>query len=241
MSDPMFYFPGLSEAVDTATLDPQEAGHAASARRLDIGDRICLFDGQGTLGHATVSAVNRRARILEARVEQRLHVPAPRPRIELACALPKGDRQAVLLDIATQLGMIVFTPLECERSAVKRTAAVNRRWQRICLEACKQSRRAYLPAVRNPGRPAEVVGEAARAGRTIWVAHPSEMSRSLDHGDESADALLVVVGPEGGFTDEEVLQMQRAGAHIISLGSAMFRVETAAIALLAFVALRPGH
>ncbi|MFB3088665.1 MAG: 16S rRNA (uracil(1498)-N(3))-methyltransferase [Acidiferrobacterales bacterium] len=71
-------------------------------------------------------------------------MPAPQPRIELACALPKGGRQSILLEMATQLGINVFWPLQCERSSVKPGATASRRWQRICVEACKQSRQGWL-------------------------------------------------------------------------------------------------
>ena len=124
----------------------------AGLRRLAVGDNIWLFDGHGTLGRAKISTIDRRKSVLQATIDECRVVPAPRPRIELACALPKGERQSILLEMATQLGINAFWPLQCERSIVKPGANTSRRWQRICVEACKQRRWPHLPVIHEPVR-----------------------------------------------------------------------------------------
>lgn len=96
MSDPMFYCPELTGAGDTVTLQESEARHVAGSRRLKIGDGLCLFNGRGTIGRATIENIDRRGKTIVAKVEECQVVPAPTPRIELACALPKGERLAIL-------------------------------------------------------------------------------------------------------------------------------------------------
>lgn len=235
ISESMFYCPGLSPGVDGATVDGEEARHILTSRRLKVGDAIWLFDGRGTVGRATIVAREGRTRTLRVQVHEREFIPLARPHVELACALPKGDRQAVLLDMATQLGMTGFRPLLCERSIVRPGPQAARRWQRICLEACKQSRRPHLPAIHAELTPAQTVALAG-SDCTVWVADQKGMplpGRPLPEKEQ----LLIMVGPEGGFTDAEMTSIAESGAQVISLGTGVLRVETAAIALLSHIML----
>ena len=168
--------------------------------------------------------------------------PPPRPALHLACALPKGDRQQVLLDMATQLGMTQFTPLHCERSVVKPGANSPARWKKICLEACKQSRRLHLPAMESLATVKNVTARAVAGGARVWIAHPAEDARALiDAVSLTPGDVTVLVGPEGGFTPEEVNQAIAQGAGFISLGKPILRIETAAVALLSAFASVPAR
>ena len=232
MSDPIFYCAELTGRGDTITLQGPEARHVAGSRRLKVGDGICLFDGRGTIGRATIESIDRRAKTIVAKVEESQAVPAPTPSIELACALPKGERLAVLLDMTTQLGMTAFRPLECERSVVKLGATAHARWQRICAEACKQSRRPHLPTIHLPATPAQVLADTN--GCDIWVADPTGVQiTDLDAGKASG-RLLLMVGPEGGFSENERAHLLRAGVQMINLGDSILRIETAAVVLTSY-------
>src|SRR3990167_7743800 len=198
MAEPLFYSEHLADPGATLTLTGDEARHAAASRRLQVGETLWLFDGRGGLVRTTLLHVTARGRALDLRIEERRTEPPPKPAIHLACALPKGDRQNVLLDIATQLGMTLFTPLVCERSVVKPGANSIERWRRVCLEACKQSRRTYLPELRSPATPREVMARSARGTETVWVAHPSAKAVSVSSAikqNASAD-VTILVGPE---------------------------------------------
>jgi 16S rRNA (uracil1498-N3)-methyltransferase len=234
MAEPLFYSEHLADSGATLTLTGDEAHHAATSRRLHAGDTLWLFDGRGGVARTTLLDVTQRGRALELRIEERSSEPAPKPAIHLACALPRGDRQNVLLDMATQLGMTQFTPLVCERSVVQPGARSIERWQRICLEACKQSRRFYLPDIQPPATLRAVTERAAAQGNDIWIAHPAAQAISLACAvsQSAADAITILVGPEGGFTETEVSQAA-AQTRILKLGSAILRIETAAVALVA--------
>ncbi len=236
--EPMFYCPELSAAAGELTLSGEEARHAHSARRLAAGDTLWLFDGRGTIARAAVRAFERRTGTLRLALAKREQVALPWPQITLACALPKGERQAVLLDMATQLGMSSFRPLICERSVVRPGPSAQRRWERICLQACKQSRRAHLPAIEEPLTPARVPALAAD-GYRIWLADPEGAAIATCTARATLpDRLLLVVGPEGGFTPTELKVFDAAGAQRVSLGRGILRIETAALALLAHLRLR---
>ena len=233
MTEPLFYAEHLPDTGATFMLTGDEAHHAAASRRLAPGDTLWLFDGRGGLARATLGQITKRGHELALRIEERCTELPAKPSIHLACALPKGDRQSVLLDMATQLGMTRFTPLVCERGVVKPGAHSPERWRRICLEACKQSRRVYLPDIHEPASPAKVVV----SHRGAWIAHPSGVAAGELLAGTSPEALTLLVGPEGGFTEEEVRQAVDQGARAVSLGPAILRIETAAIGLLAVISL----
>lgn len=235
MAEPLFFLESLPETGVTATLAGEEAHHAIAARRLKAGDTLWLFDGRGTLARATLIEIAARRRELALRVEERRTEPPAKPSIRLACAPPKGDRAAVLLDMATQLGMARFTPLACEHSVVQPGANAATRWRRVCLEACKQSRRLHLPTIEESAVPAEVARRARAAGDSVWLAHPSPQAATFEARGE---ALTILIGPESGFTEAEVRACVEAGAKVFTLGAAILRIETAAVAALAVVALR---
>jgi 16S rRNA (uracil1498-N3)-methyltransferase len=231
----MFYAEFLPQPGERLALKGDEANHAIGARRMRVGEMLALFDGRGTHARATLTALDPRRRELEMEIVERAEAPLPRPRLHLACALPKGDRQSVLLDMATQLGMQRFTPLECQRSVVKAGDNSAERWRRICLEACKQSRHLHLPRIDAPAAVEEVVAGATDAGDIALIAHPSGTRLSQALGTGPVDGITVLVGPEGGFTDAEVAQAISGGARPVGLGDAILRIETAAVAILAAI------
>jgi 16S rRNA (uracil1498-N3)-methyltransferase len=236
---PAFYCPDLPDVGQHAALDAAEARHAAGVRRLREGDEVYLFDGAGGVARAVLGMVERRLGV-QAQVQVRWQVPAPAHPLHLACALPKGDRQSVLLDMATQLGVAGFTALACERSVARPGGRWEERWRRICVEACKQSGRAWLPQLEGELRPLAAVQAALAAGREVWLAHPGgiPVAEAWARGDARRQAgLTVLVGPEGGFSPEEAAAVITEGAVAVSLGQTILRVETAAVALAAYARL----
>jgi 16S rRNA (uracil1498-N3)-methyltransferase len=234
VSDPFFFCESLNAADSRVWLEGDEAHHAISVRRLRVDDAVALFNGRGLLLHGTVEKIEGKKKV-GVRVLKHVQAPAAAPPLRLACALPKGDRQAVLLDMATQLGMDSFTPLLCERAVVKPGANSLERWQRICLEACKQSRRVFLPSVNEPATLQDVL----KSDSVFLLAHPDgeTVGRVLPKL-ANAKTITLLIGPEGGFTQSEVELARARGAHAITLGENILRIEAAAVALLAALRLR---
>lgn len=245
--DSLFFLHPLPNIGETAVLTGDEARHAAASRRLQPGDLLWLTNGQGGLAQARIQNL-RRKEAVTLRIESKVQTPPPAPQIELASALPKGDRLSVLLDMGTQLGMTAFTPLLCARSVHSPHDTAPDRWRRIMLEACKQSRRTWLPEVNPPATPAKVARRAAEAGRTVWIAHPeprvgrpttpafqapTEAKPNPPLSDTQTSTYTLFIGPEGGFTDEETSAVVSTGGKCVSLGPAILRIETAAVTLLA--------
>ena len=228
MSMPTFYLEEGFNADSLITLSGKEAWHALGVRRLNVGDSIRLIDGKGSVALARVENLEGRnqASLSVAKVD---HFPSQEPNIVLATAIAKGDRQSTLLDMATQLGISAWQPLQCQRSVSKPGKNSYERWQRICLEACKQSGAAWLPQLLPVEKPQEVAIAARAEGRQVLLAHPDGEFMDVS----SKTGALLMVGPEGGFTDEEVKRVVAAGAKKVSLGQNILRIESAAVSMLA--------
>jgi len=236
LSEPWFHHSPLPDAGEIVSLEDEEARHVSGARRLGAGQRIVLFDGSGRTAVAELIEVAKRN--VTARLVETADHPAPPPAFHVASAVPKGERTATLLSMATQLGMSSFTPLSCEHSVVKPSAESTGRWTRICREACKQSRRPHLPTIEAPAEPAELATRHRAGGTPLLALHPggAPIAQHLC-GEEvaNATAITLMVGPEGGFSDDEAKQLAEAGACLVNLGEGILRTETACVAGLAIL------
>jgi len=231
----LFYLPGLKESDTSVTLEGDEARHAAAVRRVRVSEEITVTDGQGLMGVCEVISVENKPPRVEASVRRVNRVPAPRP-IHLAAAMPKGDRQRVLLEMATQAGLNEFTPLYCARSVSKEGANANERWQRFCLEAMKQSRRAWLPRV-NPAKGLKDFIDSLSGETVLVCASAGGESVQVLGRIEPDRGIAIVVGPEGGFTDDELDIIRQKGVLEVNLGDGVLRTETAAVVVTALTRL----
>lgn len=229
---PLFYQADLGGGSEIVLADT-EARHVA-AQRLRAGDAVAVFDGRGHFIRGRVASIARTA--VRIRIAERAQAPPPRPALELYSAVPKGDRQAVLLDMATQLGLTRFVPLAWARGVVAPGARAAERWRRICIEACKQSRRLHVPEI-GPSLPlAKAVAEARARQARLLLAHIAPDAEAVSaHAREDTKRYALFIGPEGGVTAEEAELLRAHGAGMVTLGEAVLRVETAAVALLALV------
>jgi 16S rRNA (uracil1498-N3)-methyltransferase len=226
MSQRFFVESPIGDA-STARLTGDEAQHLAKVMRAKPGDEIIAFDGSGWEFVARVAAISKAAVDLEivARAEVNRELP---PALTMAVALPKGDRQKVLVEKLVELGVTRLIPLETSRSVAEATPGALVRLRRQVIEASKQCGRNRLMAIAEPKSLAELVSKSTDDQRRI-LAHPGGRPLSLT----SAGAAIVAVGPEGGFQEDEVRAAVAAHWEIVSLGPRILRIETAAIALAA--------
>lgn len=231
---PWIHVDSLPDPGQTVALDADEARHAGRAHRLTTGGEIVLTDGRGSTARAELTLGGRRE--ARARVLERTRHAPETPAIHLASALPKGDRLATLLSMATQLGLTTFTPLLCARSVVTPSENAPARWERILRESAKQSHRPHVPRIESPRTPDDVVGTAP--GATVWLMDPEAGSGITGTGSHPAGH-LIVIGPEGGFTADEVRALVRDGARPVRLGGGVLRVETACVAAIAVLRAGP--
>ena len=225
------FFITTQPAGDRAVLEGDEARHLTRVLRAKVGDTVSLFDGRGREWPARVAAIGRDRVELDAAEPTVDPAPVAIP-LTLAVALPKGDRQKWMVEKLTELGATRLIPLETTRGVAEATASAQARLERGVIESCKQCGRNTLMEIA-AGRPLERLLAEVPAGACVVIAHPG--GRLLDAATmpPTATAMIALVGPEGGFTDEELGTADRAGVIRISLGPRILRVETAAIALAA--------
>ncbi len=217
---------------DNATLAGSEAHHALHVLRLKSGDPVILFNGCGITAEGSISRPSRS----EATVEVTARITHERPpgtRLTVAAAVPKGDRLKSLVEKLAEIGVDRFIPLQTVRSVVDPRQTKLDKLQSTVIAACRQSERNWLMTIAEPLTLDTVLAEApsrseAGGDRRIWIAHPAPQARDAAPSRNTAESLLLI-GPEGGFTDAEFATATQAGADQLSWPGGILRIETAAI------------
>jgi 16S rRNA (uracil1498-N3)-methyltransferase len=207
-----------------------EAHHLATVCRFRPGDEVCLFNGDGYEYPARVVAIAKKS--VELEILEKLN-PARELafRLELAAPLPKGDRAQFLLEKLTELGVTSYVPLSTQRSVIQPREAKLEKLQRHVIEASKQCRRNVLMEVKPV---ADWESYSQQQADTIkFLAHPGGEPLRAVTGNFSS--VVVAVGPEGGFTDEEIAAGVASGWRLVDLGPRILRMETAALMLAGWI------
>ncbi len=240
MSAPVFLTDELGgdRDGDLVELTGPEGRHAATVRRLRVGEAVELSDGRGTRATCTVREVGRDRLLLE--VVRRAAEPLSRPRLVLVQALPKGDRGELAVELATEVGVDEVVPWAAARCVVRwegaRGERALERWRATAREAGKQSRRAWLPVVA-PLHTTRQVAERLRGAYGL-VLHEAADARLADLDLPADGEVVLVVGPEGGIADDELAAL---GAQAVRLGPTVLRTSTAGAAAAAVVSARTGR
>ena len=228
-----FFLPGLPEQ-GTVQLDGPEAHHLAHVLRLTAGQVVELFNGQGRSATALISHVHKKAVQLE--LQSVRQCVRSGPQLTLAVAVPKGDRFDWLVEKAVELGVARLVPLITSRSVVDPRDSKLDRLRQTVVAACKQSRQDFLMDLAAPLSWRDYVAQIS-ANERHWIAHPGGPPLRAMLADGGAGAITVAIGPEGGFSDDEVAAAVAAGAAPVALGELILRVETAALAVAALIRL----
>lgn len=218
---------------DTFILSGEESRHAVKVLRHKKGDVIFASDGCGRLFEGEVfstSATELEAKIVKTEIGRN----EPKTKVSLAVGLTKGDRLDWLVEKATEIGVFAVYPFFARHSELewgKEQMAKNvARWRRIATAAFKQSCRSVIPPIEILGNLAEVI-DRGKDGE-ILTAHPVPEPLSGVGGIGIGQKIMGVVGPEGGFSFEEIASVQKAGIRLVSLGLRRLRTETAGLVLL---------
>jgi 16S rRNA (uracil1498-N3)-methyltransferase len=231
----------LADSVDgdMLTLGGEEGRHAATVRRIQRGERVDVGDGRGTVAECVVTAVGRDA--LELDVVRRRAEPPPQPRLIVVQALAKGDRAEDAVEAMTEVGVDAFVPWAAARSVVRWEGARGEkalgRWRSTARAAAKQSRRAWLPEVHDLAATADVAARLSDAALAVVLHEDATTPLAGVDVPESGD-VVVVVGPEGGITDEELAVF---GHEPYRLGASVLRTSTAGVAATALISSRTAR
>ena len=243
MSAPVFIAdPVALHASDRVLLDGVEGRHAAVVRRIAVGELVELTDGRGHLARCVVVTADRNG--ITCDVQARSTVPEPQPRIVVAQAIPKGDRGETAVETMTEVGVDEILPWSAARCIVRwkgdRGEKALRRWRSTAHEAGKQSRRAWLPDV---GELTSTTALAERLrGAAVGIVLHEEAAEPLgavplpEQGE-----IVLVVGPEGGITPDELAVFEAAGAVVARLGPTVLRTSTAGTVAAGVLLARTGR
>ncbi|OAI39649.1 hypothetical protein AYO38_07290 [bacterium SCGC AG-212-C10] len=225
---PRVYVPGRI-ARGRLSIAGDSARHLQSVLRVRHGDPLLLFSGDGREWSASVLETTRQAVVVTVGEQTRMEAAAPLM-LEVWIALVRAQRLDWAIEKVTEAGADIIRPLVTHHASRGDTAGQSRqdRWQRIAVEAAEQSGRLFLPVIEAP-----IAFDAAlaRPGVALYIADGagipwSEAARLLP----ARGAVALAVGPEGGFSDDEIARAKSRGAVAVSLGPNVLRTETAALA-----------
>jgi 16S rRNA (uracil1498-N3)-methyltransferase len=241
-----FYVLPQDVVGDKVRFRGDEARHLCAVHRKTVGDMINAVDGQGN--ELTVILENVRPEECVGRlIRLRRKCREPVSRVTLAQAVTKGGKLDMVIQKGTELGVHRFVPMITENTTVSpdetSSAKKQRRWQKIAISAMKQSLRSYLPQVDSVVSFDRVLQEAEKVDLALMASVVKE-ARSLDRILEENRAprdILLLVGPEGGFSSVEISQAMQTGIYLITLGPRRLRAETAGILLAGLALFRLGE
>jgi 16S rRNA (uracil1498-N3)-methyltransferase len=234
-----FFVPCL-EPDQPAALPPEEAEHLVRVLRLRAGDTVAAFDGRGHEYLAHIESVTRRQVIIRT---TRPVQPAPEPgvRLTLAIAVTKGDRMDAAVRDAAMLGATVVHPVVTARTETTIASLARgrrvERWRRVAVASVKQCGRAVVPDVRDP-LPLSDYLRAETADLRLLLVEPRAQGSSTLAGGSRPESAAVLIGPEGGWTGDEIAAACRSGFHATTLGQRTLRADAmpiAAISVLQFI------
>ena len=268
MTAPVFLADGADLAADVIVLTGAEGRHAATVRRIRPGERADVTDGQGLLAECVVTAAG--AGQVELRVRARREVPVPDPLITVVQAIPKGERAELAVETMTEVGVDVIVPWQAERCVARwpadRAPKALGRWRSAAREAAKQARRARVPEVTGLASSADVVARISAAGFAI-VLEPdasvalSQLALARPSGSRPSGSqpgvpgpeklsppplpvsgnIVLIVGPEGGISPDELTAFADAGATSARLGESVLRTSTAGAVAAAVLMTATGR
>ncbi|MDO7867183.1 16S rRNA (uracil(1498)-N(3))-methyltransferase [Nocardioides jiangxiensis] len=236
MSLPVHLVPTLTGVVEGSLVEVtgDEAHHAVAVRRLAVGEQVVLTDGSGVSVTGAVESTGKRVFVVA--VDSVAREEPASPRFTVVQAIPKGDRGELAVEVLTEIGAAEIVPWAASRSVAvwrgERAVKSHGKWVSTAREAAKQARRSWFPLVPPMATTAQVVGLIREADLAV-VLHEEgpESFSSLDV--PASGSIVVVVGPEGGISPEELAAFADAGVQGVKLGDEVLRTSTAGVAAVA--------
>ena len=239
MTAPLFFVDAVALPEDRIVVDGDEGRHAADVRRLRVGEVADIGDGLGRVARGVVVEVERGRIVVQ--VDYRHEADVPTPRFVVAQALAKGGRDLDAVEAMTEVGVDEVVAWEAGRSVAKSSSRTLERWQATARAAAKQAHRAWIPTVTGPahvGGVAKLLGDAT-LGIVLHEEAITPLAQVCLPGDGD---VVIVVGPEGGLSSDELATFEDAGARSYRLGETVLRTSTAGVAALSVLsAMRRWH
>ena len=234
MSLPTFHVPDLAATPGRTIEVTGDEAHHAVVRRIRTGEQIAVTDGAGSTAVCTVTAATKGS--LVATVDQVATAAQETPRIVVIQAIPKGDRGELAVEMLTEVGVDEIVPWAASRSVAvwrgDRVAKSLAKWRASAREAAKQARRSWFPTVAELASTDDVVARLKGSSLPV-VLHEAASGPMADLPVMGRGEIVIVVGPEGGISEEELAAFADVGAEPVRLGSSVLRTSTAGVAAAA--------
>ena len=236
---PWSYLAALDQASATISLSGDEWHHCYNVMRMGEGDTLLLFNGRGLCMEGLIKVATKNEGLIELTADLTTSFLVSRQyKLTVAFAPTKNiDRTEFAVEKLVELGVDEICFLDCDHS--ERTHLRLDRMEKIVLSAAKQSRKVYLPSLKDQISPTMLVThfKNEQPDAQLFCCHLDETSVPLYQNYSPGHDVLMLIGPEGGFSKEETEQMALRGAHMVTMGPYRLRVETAAITACASIHL----
>ena len=242
---PRFYIDPESWDESNLRLEGDEFHHCVNVLRLQSGDPVVIFDGLGMEIQTSIKDISKKVAYLDLNNQERIISPTRKTKIALAQAIPKGKNMDLIIEKGTELGVNHIYPFITERTIIRLNQSDSikkqEKWQRVAIEACKQSGQNWLPKVEQPQKLLSMIDSLIHEFDLVLIASLQPAAKHLkqillNRTTKHPESILILIGPEGDFTLSETAKAIGAGAESMTLGPITLRTETAAIYSLSVVA-----
>ena len=232
MDKPRFFACESDKSGNKIIIKDEENIHLRSALRLQIGDEVEVFFGNGIIDECVIDSVGKKESVLRL-VKEKVE-PKDKLQVTLFMAITKSERMDWAVQKCTELGVSAIIPFESKFCTAKDNPNKVDRLNRIAISACKQSGRAYLPQIGKAITFNQLLSDVKQM-KNVVVAYENDSTSAKDVLSKLSGDVAIIIGSEGGFSEDEINQLALNGAKVISLGKNILRAETAAVALSSVV------
>jgi len=232
----------FSDQISTGqrqVLESDEAHHAIKVLRLNIGEIIKISDGVGKWVSGPIVEIAKKELFIS--ISERGEIQAAKPELVLVQAITKSDRNKEMLELAVEAGVDRIIPWQSERSISKWQSDSEEKWQVGIKQSCKQARQTKLPNLMQVMSTAELVKTIGSGGYGIVFHEEASTKFSELTIPNSQSSVYLVIGPEGGISEQELLSFQNNGSKVVKLGDTVLRSAHAGFAALSAVQTKLGR
>lgn len=230
---------GLNQII---TLDEFASHHALRVMRVKVDDFLVLFNGDGFEYRGRVSDINKKTINVEILSKEKNNSESP-ININLFQSISSNEKMDMVIQKATELGVSSIQPIFTSRSTIKlsldRTKKRLIHWKQVSISACEQSGRSKIPTIKSPIE-FDQISEGIKTNSLNLLLHPDNLEESSNLPNEYSGDINIFIGPEGGFSQDEVLLLKKQNCINIKLGPRILRTETAPLAIIAILQYKYG-
>ena len=237
-----FYHSNPLDLNQIIILDEFASHHALRVMRVKVDDFLVLFNGDGFEYRGRVSDINKKTINVEILSKEKNNSESP-ININLFQSISSNEKMDMVIQKATELGVNSIQPIFTSRSTIKlsldRTKKRLIHWKQVSISACEQSGRSKIPTIKSPIE-FDQISEGIKTNSLNLLLHPDDLEESSNLPNEYSGDINIFIGPEGGFSQDEVLLLKKQNCINIKLGPRILRTETAPLAIIAILQYKYG-